>query len=618
MISGRVGRPLDLRPRFLWCLAVVLGAFGLLAIRLAYLQVLQGPRYRHLSENNRIRLERVLPPRGMILDRRGEVLAEVRPSFDAAVLPGEVPRAERPALYAQLAAVLGVDPEEIARVVEEPGPPRWKPRPVKRRLSRPEMAVLEAHRLELAGVVVQANPVRHYPFGEFLGAALGYVGEISADELRLPAYAEYEAGDNIGRSALEWAWEGELRGEAGGQQVEVDVRGRKLGVLAEVLPVPGRNVVLTLDGRLQAAAEKALGEEAGAVVALDVRSGDVLALATRPTYDPNVLAVGVNAEQWAALAENPLHPLQNRAIQAMYPPGSTFKIVTALAGLGEGRITPQVKIYCSGEYNFGGRAFRCWRRQGHGWVDLHDAIVQSCDVYFYDLGLQVGVDEIHRYALELGLGRPTEIDLPSEKDGLIPSKEWKRRARKEPWYPGETLSVAIGQGFVLTTPLQLASMTAAVAHPQGVRMRPRIVLRTEDAEGRPVREIAPREAGRLEIRGTHLDTIRRGLRGVVAEEKGTARKAEVKGFPVAGKTGTAQVVKLPADNDVPEELIPWERRDHALFVAFAPVDAPEIAVAVVMEHGGHGGSAAAPVAQAVIAAYRDLGREGVTLGGKLP
>ena len=614
MISPRMTSRSQLRVRFLICLGLVGAAFGVLVVRLAYLQVWQGPTYRHLSENNRIRLERLPAPRGMILDRRGEILADVRASFDALLIPSEAPEPPRREWLSELSELLSMSPEEIEAVLEAPGPPRWKPRTLKRRISRTEMARLEVHRLELPGVIVRARPVRHYPFGPLLGPTLGYVGEVSPRELSTPAFAEYEPGDMIGRSGLEWAWEGTLRGLAGGQQVEVDVRGRELRVLAEKPSEPGRNLVLTIDRRLQEAAREALGDQVGAVVVLDVRTGDVLAAVSSPSLDPNELARGVGPDRWREISSDPRYPLQNRVVQGLYPPGSTFKVATALAGLAEGVITPKTRVFCPGEYRFAGRGYRCWKKAGHGWVDLERALVESCDVYFYQLGLDLGVDAISRWAGELGLGRPTGIDLPGERGGLVPTKAWKRRARGEPWYAGETLSVAIGQGFTMTTPLQLASMMAAVADPQGRRLRPRLVVRIEEPGGRPIQEVPVQEVGRLPFRRTHLERVRRALRQVVAGAHGTARKADVEGFPVAGKTGTAQVVKLPEERNRPEEEIPWEHRDHALFVGYAPTDDPRIAFAVVVEHGGPGGSTAGPVARRVVEAYRDLLREGVALG----
>ena len=596
-----------LRTRFLLCLLAVGVLFGALLLRLAYLQIIEGSRYRYLSENNRIRLERLSAPRGMILDRNGVILADVRASFEAHGVPAELPPPERrQEIYQQLSQVLDLPTEQIRAVYEGRGPAHWKPRLLKRRLSRAEMARLEAHRLELPSVLVQANPVRHYPAGSLLGNTLGYVGEISGPELGTPAYAEYEAGDFIGRSGLEMTWEGTLQGQAGGQQVEVDVHGRTLGVLASRPPRPGRNLVLTIDQRLQRAAEQALEGQVGSVVALGVRSGDVLAMVSIPALDPNALAEGISEAQWQQLSGDPRHPLQNRPHQGVYPPGSTFKIAAALAGLAEGTITPKTQVLCTGEYHFAGRGYRCWKKTGHGLVDLERALVESCDVYFYQLGLDTGVNTIHRWASELGLGRPTGIDLPGENSGLIPSKEWKRRARKEPWYTGETLSITIGQGYVLATPLQLAQMIAAVANPQGLRLRPRLVARIEDGDGAQVEEIPRRESATLPFRATHMELVRRALRGVVAGKRGTGKRAEVEGFPVAGKTGTSQVVRLSRDEKYEADKIPWEQRDHALFVCYAPIHDPEIAVAVVVEHGGHGGSAAAPVARRVIEAYQEL------------
>jgi penicillin-binding protein 2 len=597
----------QLRARFLFCLATVGILFGVMLLRLAYLQVIEGARYRYLSENNRIRLERLPAPRGMILDRNGVILADVRASFDVYGVPAELPPAElRQELYWELSQVLDLPAEQVQGVYEGRGPARWKPRLLKRRLSRAEMARIEAHRLELPSVLVQANPVRRYPAGSLLGNTLGYVGEISPRELDTHAYAEYESGDFIGRGGLEEAWEGTLQGQAGGQQVEVDVRGRTLGALASRPALPGHNLVLTVDYRLQRVAEEALGDQVGSVVALGVRSGDVLAIVSNPSLDPNLLAQGVSEDQWQQLITDPLHPLQNRPLQGGFPPGSTFKVASALAALAEGTITPKTQVTCTGEYHFAGRAYRCWKKTGHGLVDLERSLVESCDVFFYQLGLDTGVDAIHRWAGELGLGRRTDIDLPSESSGLLPSKEWKRRTRNEPWYAGETLSVVIGQGYVLATPLQLAQLAATIANPDGIRLRPRIVARIETGDGQHTTEIPVREAATLSFRATHLDLVRRAMRRVVSDPHGTARKAEVEGFAVAGKTGTAQVVRLARDGAYDTDTIPWEQQDHALFICYAPFESPEIAVAVVVEHGGHGGSTAAPVARRVIEAYRDL------------
>ncbi|MBI5439622.1 MAG: penicillin-binding protein 2 [Deltaproteobacteria bacterium] len=588
----------QLRVRFLACVFLAGSVFAVLSLRLAWLQIIQGNRYRYLSENNRIRIERIPGPRGILFDREGEVLADVRAAFNAVAIPADIPRSWRSFVYSWLAANLSLAPEDVAKILEGPGPPPWKARIIKRDLSRAEMATVEAHRLELPGVYVQPSPVRNYPNGPMAGPALGYVGEISGDELAIPAYAEYEPGDFLGRNGIEWAWEGKIRGEAGGEQVEVNVQGRKLGVLAEQPPKPGRTLVLGIDRRLQKAAEDALGDRVGAVVALEIATGDVLTMVSKPSFDPNDFARGVSPKKWRELALDPLHPLQNRAIQGAYPPGSTYKIAMALAGLTEGRINAHTPAFCPGGMRFGARWFRCWRKEGHGRVELETALARSCDVYFYQLGINLGVDRIHDNVVHLGLGSPTGIDLPGERSGLIPSSKWKREVRKQPWFPGETLSIAIGQGYDLATPLQLAVMAATVGHPEGLRMLPRLVTRINDAEGRPLEEIPPKVVDKLPFRPEHLALVRQGLRQVVAGPGGTGGAAEVKDFPVAGKTGTAQVTGGDGSKA-------WEYQDHALFVCYAPAEAPKIAVSVLVEHGGHGGSAAAPVAKAVVEAYRD-------------
>ncbi|WP_025323937.1 penicillin-binding protein 2 [Deferrisoma camini] len=611
MLRPRFSRS-RLRPRLVVCVAIVGAAFVVLLGRLAYLQIWQGARYRYLSENNRIRVERIPAPRGMMFDRNGEILADVRAAFEALVVPSEVPAGETElgAWLERVSEILGMPSAEIRRVLEGNRPARWEPRFLSR-ITRAQMARLEAHRLELPGMLVRARPVRHYPQGPLFGPVLGYVGEVSARELGSDAFAEYAAGDVIGRAGVERTWEATLRGTPGGQQVEVDVRGRELRVLAERPPKAGRNLVLALDRRLQEAAREALGDRVGAVAVVDVRTGDVLALVTSPSLDPNELVRGVSAQRWKEIVSDPLHPLQNRAVSGQYPPGSTFKVAVALAGLAEGVITPRTRVYCSGAYRFAGRDYRCWKKAGHGWVDLKRALVESCDVYFYQLGLDLGVDQIARWASELGLGKETGVDLPGERPGLLPTRAWKRRARGKPWYAGETLSVAIGQGYVLTTPLQMAAAMAAVAHPQGIRFRPRLVTRIEDPAGRVLHTLPPEEVGRLPFSLAQLSLVRKALRQVVAGAHGTARRADVEGFPVAGKTGTAQVVKLPSERNLPIEQIPWEHRDHAWFTGYAPADDPRIAFAVLVEHGGHGGSAAGPVAARVVEAYRDLVRSGL-------
>lgn len=593
-----------MKTRFLWAVAVVGFAFTVLAARLVYLQVVKGSDYRYQSENNRIRVERIPSPRGVIYDRNKEILADTFAAFDAEVIPSEIPVNGREELFRQVSALLDMPVEEIEKAVKAKGLPKWRPRVLKRRLTREEMARLEARRIELPGFMVTHNPVRTYPFGDLMGPVLGYMGSMTQDELNDPLFEGYDPSDYIGRAGIEKAWESRLRGTPGGVQVEVDVVGRRFGEINRWPATPGQDLVLTIDRAVQEAAEKALGEEAGSVVAIEVGTGRILAMTSRPGYDPNMMARGVTSKDWSALINDPRHPLQNRPVQGTYAPGSTFKVIMALAGLDKGIITPSTSVFCGGGLQFGGRRFRCWKSSGHGTVSLEAAIAQSCDVYFYKLGNDLGVDTINEYARKFGLGAQTGVDLPGEKAGLVPSTQWKRKVKKEPWYPGETLSVAIGQGSVTATPIQLANMIATVADPQGRLMRPTLVDRIESPGGRVIERIAPQEMGKLGFQLSHLAEVRHGLRQVVAA--GTARSANIPQWKVAGKTGTAQVVGMGATAEASGAQKAWERRDNALFVCYAPVEDPKIAVAVIVDHGGHGGSAAAPIAAKVVRAYHDV------------
>jgi penicillin-binding protein 2 len=429
---------------------------------------------------------------------------------------------------------------------------------------------------------------------------LGYVGEISQQELG--ARQGYRMGDLIGKGGAERYWENYLRGIDGGQQVEVDAVGRKLRVLSEVEETPGNTLVLTVDRDLQLAAERALEDREGAIVALDTRTGDVLAMVSRPAFDPNIFARGIRAAEWRGLLENRKRPLNSKAVQGTYPPGSTFKMVMAAAALEEGVINPFTTIFCGGGIFFGNRTFRCWRQGGHGNMNVHEALVRSCDVFFYQVGQRLGVDAIAEYAHRFGLGAPTGITLEHESGGIIPSSAWKRQRFGEPWYAGETLSVAIGQGYVTVTPLQMANVMAAIAN-GGTTYRPQFVKRIESPDGAVVLEQAPVVEHELNFKKSTLLQIRQALSDVVNTSRGTGTKARLATVEVGGKTGTSQVGKLGAER-TKQGGMARERKDHAWFVAFAPVGNPEIAVAVLAEHAGeHGGTAAAPIARSVLAHY---------------
>ncbi len=587
---------------FYW---VVLLTFGVFVLRLWQLQVIKGERFRRLCDNNRIRIVKVTPLRGRILDRKGRVLADNRPAFDLFVIPEDVRDKDR--LAAELSLLLSIPKEEILRKLTGQGRRPFEPVRIKEDLSWEELSRVKAHQMELPGVEISVVPVRVYPYGKLAAHLLGMVGEISREELRRLKGRGYDIGDYIGKTGLEASWEGYLRGTKGGRQVEVDALGRELRVLREVDPVPGWDLHLTLDLELQQKAEELLRGKAGAIVALDPSTGAVLAMASSPSYNPSSFARGIPPERWKVLNDDPLHPLTNRALQGLYAPGSVFKIVVASAALAMGRVDPAEPAFCAGVFPVGKRIFRCWKEGGHGWMALHQAIVQSCDIYFYQLGLKVGPEAMAKYARAFGFGDRTGIPLPGEKAGFVPSPSWKE-AKGQRWYDGETVVMAIGQGPLLVTPLQMARMIAAVAN-GGTLFQPMVAREVVDPEGKGVRSYRSRPVGKLPLNPAKLELIREALLGVVEEERGTGRAARIPGVAVAGKTGTAQVAKMGERRLKPSEL-PYQLRDHAWFVAYAPASKPTIAVAVVVEHGGHGGSAAAPLARELIKQWLGVGGDG--------
>jgi len=596
--------PVVLRRRVSIALGIALLAFLALLARLWDLQVLLGDEMRTLSENNRIRLHRTQATRGTVVDRAGRVLIDSRPSFDAVMVPEDSPDEEL--TIENLSQFLKQSASEMHTLLTQmDARPPFEEITVKRDLSWDEVVAIETHQLDLPGVSLRITPRRSYPLGPQLSHLLGYVAEASPQEM--VADAHYRMGDLVGKTGLEKRWEKYLRGVDGGQQVEVDAVGRKLRVLREVEEVPGDIVKLTIDLDLQEAASHALGERDGAVVALDPNTGEVLAMVNGPGFDPNVFARGVHPDEWHALLADKHHPLNNRSIQGQYPPGSTFKVIVATAALEEGVINPFTRIHCPGGLQFGNHYFRCWKKGGHGAVNLHEAIVQSCDVFFYQVAQRLGIDTIAQYARTFGLGMPTGIDLEHEKAGTIPDSAWKRKRFKQPWYAGETLSAAIGQGYVTATPLQMANMIATAA--VGKRFRPHFVRQVATPEGEVVHVETPEETGALKVRPTTLMQVREALRDVVNTDRGTGKKARLTGVEVAGKTGTSQVVKL-GQTRLKASQLPWQQRDHAWFVAYAPVDAPEIAVAALVEHAdGGGGAIAAPVAREVLARYFELKKQ---------
>ncbi len=567
---------------------------ALLGVRLWYLQVRDGPYYRDLSENNRMRTVLVEPARGLVYDRNGVLLANNVPSFTLYVSLEDVK--DRPALVAKLNGLLGIEPDVIEKKLAVKGP-RQLPRKIKDRLSLREATLIESHRLDLPGVMIEVESQRNYLEGVVGGHLIGYVGEVSAEQLERSDAEDLHQGSLVGQYGVEKSFDKVVRGKAGQKSVEVDALGHAKRTTVIERPRAGNDLYLTIDVRLQKLAEDLLGEEDGAIVALDPTNGEVLALASRPAFDPNMMSRELTGKQWEEIVQNERRPLTNRALQGQYPPGSTFKIVMAAAALESHTMTPTTPVHCNGGYQFGKRVFHDWKKGGHGMVDLDEAIVHSCDVYFYSVGQRMGIETIATYAKMFGLGRETGIELPSERVGIVPSPSWKERVKREAWLPGETISVSIGQGYVTVTPLQMAALVGAVAN-DGVVYRPHLLRAVMDRTTGQLQEVptVPRET--LPIKSETLKVIQKGLAGVVT--RGTAARSRSEIVSIAGKTGTAQTAALRTG---PESEIPKKFRDHAWFVAYAPTDHPTIAVAVLAEHMGHGGSAAAPLAKTLIEAY---------------
>lgn len=592
-----------LRRLFIVASLLVVGVFGVLALRLWYLQILGVDHYRSLSERNRIRHIAIQPPRGTIFDRHGTLLVDNRPAFTVSTLRQEV--GDREALFARLAELLEVKVDYLEeRWRAGQSLPRYRPLPLLEDVGREAMERIQENSVNLPGVLVEVKPFRAYLFGDMAAHLIGYLGEVTEEELRQTEFEGYRSGAVIGKTALERLYEERLRGEPGQKRIEVNVRGSELRQLTTRNPLPGQSLYLTIDAVLQQAAELALAGQSGAVVALDVHTGEVLAFVSRPTFDPAWFARGVTSEEWSSLIDNPHHPMTNKILRGQYPPGSTFKMVVALAALEAGTASASTTVHCDGSMHLGSHEFRCWKRGGHGSVDLHKAIKESCDVWFYRVGLETGVDRIANAASRLGLGEPTGFPFGGEQPGLIPSRAWKKRRFGTGWYDGETLNTSIGQGFVLTTPMQLAMMTAALAN-GGTVWRPQIVQKIVSLEGETDWVLKPQKLKESTWSSEALRVVRRGMDAVVNEAGGTAGRSRLEVVRFAGKTGTAQVVRRKADDEAEETLeqIPYRFRDHALFVSYAPVVNPQIAVAVVIEHGGHGSSAAAPVAKAMYSAY---------------
>ena len=573
---------------------------SVLGARMYQLQVVQADRYATLAEENRINLRLLPPPRGRILDRRGRLLAVNRQNYRV-LMTVERADAAKDTLDA-LGRFIFIGDGDRKRVLREIGRKRsFVPVTVRENLDWNEVATIEVNAPDLPGVTIDVGRSRFYPGNELAAHVLGYVSAVSEEELNGDPLLELP-GFKIGKSGVEKVYDGLLRGTAGTSQVEVNAIGRIIRELSRQDGEPGWDISLTLDLDLQTFAAERIADESAAVVVLDVQTGDVLAIVSTPSFDPNAFNSGISTADWNALVNNVRSPLTNKAIAGQYSPGSTFKMIVALAALENGVASPEQTVFCNGKYEFGDGTFHCWKRSGHGRVDMVDAIAESCDVFFYDLSRRVGIDRIAEMAGRFGLGHDLGIDLPGERPGLMPTKAWKLAVQGVAWQSGETLVAGIGQGFVLTTPLQLAVMTARMVN-GGRAIVPRITRREPNAEGSA--ELGEAEMS-IGVSDAHLRLVRRGMDDVVNGPTGTARGVRVEGEALAfgGKTGTAQVRRISErERQIgvrKNEDIPWRTRDHALFVGYAPLAEPRYAIAVVVEHGGVGSAVAAPIARDIL------------------
>jgi penicillin-binding protein 2 len=568
---------------------VMVGLMGLLTVNFWQLQVLRGKYYRNLAENNRIRPVAIPAPRGLLFDRNGRVLVDNRPSFNVVLTTEHTDHLE--ASVRRLGALLQIEPAAIREKLSQRKGPQFRAMVVKADASEQDVATVEARRLEQPEASVDPVPLRSYPLGQGAAHVLGRVGEITEKQLESKAYAGIEAGVTVGQAGVEAEHNRLLMGKDGLRRVVVNSRGVEVAEAERQPPVEGPSVSLTLDIKLQQALEEAMAGRPGSAVALDPRNGEILAMLSLPSYDPNEFAKGIEPAAWAALSKDPLTPLMNRVVQGQYSPGSTFKIPMALAALQEGVITPQTKFHCPGFLNVYNTTFRCHKVEGHGTVDLTRAIALSCNVYFYNVGIRLGIDRVSRYARRAGLAAPTGVDLPAEVSGLMPDPDWKRKVYKDKWYPSETVSISIGQGGVLATPLQMARLAALVAN-GGRLVQPHLI---KAVAGVPVPQAPVVDLG---FHPSVVEGVRAGMAAVVSE--GTGRRAGLAGIAVAGKTGSAQVVthaRFEADKKA------HHVQPHGWFICFAPAENPTIAMAVLVEHGTAGGQSAAPVAGQVLSRF---------------
>ncbi|MBH3439142.1 penicillin-binding protein 2 [Pseudomonas luteola] len=591
----------QVRSRVFIGMAVIAFLSCLLVARMYYLQVMQYDYHSTLSENNRVHVQPIPPTRGLIYDRNGVILADNRPSFSLTVTRERAGDWKK--TLDTVVEVLGLQPEdkELFEKRMKQGRRPFEPVPILFELTEDQIARIAVNQFRLPGVDVAAQLVRHYPLGEHFAHSVGYVGRINEQELKKLDPVNYSGTHHIGKTGIERFYESELHGQVGYEEVETNARGRVLRVLNRTDPKPGKDIVLTLDANLQAAAEKALGGRRGAIVAIQPRTGEVLAMVSQPSYDPNLFVAGISFKDYAELRDSIDRPLYNRVLRGLYPPGSTIKPAVALSGLDAGVVTPSTRVFDPGYYQLPNydHKYRNWNHSGDGWVDLETAIMRSNDTYFYDLAHKIGIDRLHDYLSRFGVGQRVSLDMFEEASGLMPSREWKRVTRRQVWFPGETLILGIGQGYMQTTPLQLAQVTSLIAT-HGKWIRPHLAKTIENqkpVDPNPMPDILLKDPANWE-------RVTQGMEAVVHAARGTAHKmGATAAYRIAGKSGTAQVVAIRQNERYNSAALKERHRDHALFVGFAPADNPQIAISVMVENGESGSGIAAPVLKEVADAW---------------
>ncbi len=555
-------------------LGIILLAFLGIFLKLFYLQILNYPTYRGLSDSNSLRLIPARAPRGIITDRNGEIIATNVPTYSVFLVPANLKTYE--STLFRLSQLLGEPLSSLEMLVESRRKTRkFEPIRLESHLDEDLIAQIEENRVRLPGVYVQMEPERYYPHGELASHILGHIGEISEEDLLRLKDSGYSVGDWVGKKGVERTYDNILRGTNGGVQVEVDASGVQRRTLAYKDPIQGQTLMLSIDWKLQKLAEDLMGDQVGSIIVNNPQTGEILALVSRPNFDPNDFVSGISYREWNKLIKDKAHPLENRAIQGQYPPGSIFKLITTLAALEDNVIDLNKVFLCRGIFWFKTWPYRCWRTTGHGWMNLKNAVIESCDIFFYQLGLLVKVDKIYRVARNLGLGGKTRVDLDSEVPGLVPNPRWKESTQHMPWFPGNTIQMSIGQGYLLTTPLQMLDVTSSIAM-NGKIFRPHLIYRVVDQKtGRTVFEKQPELLQDSEVNLDYLHFIQDCMEQVVNSDRGTGKKARIRGIRIAGKTGTSE--NPHGDN-------------HAWFTAYAPVVDPKLAIIVLVENGGEGGS----------------------------